>query len=257
MRYLELFKYVDTILYSSIDIWKEKVKVPFLSLSKQIIVVIPTYNESKVLRRVVHDVCALGCRVVVVDDGSHEAARKVLQGLPVVVLRHEVNLGQGAAIQTGLSYSLKQDVKVVVTFDSDGQHRAKDIPALVEPILAGKADVVLGSRFLRVKDRETMPLKKKILLRGAVWVNFLLTGMKLSDAHNGLRALSAKAVRLIKLKENGFAHATEIIEQIRKTKCRVIEVPTRVVYTQYSRTKGQSVWNSINIVLDLILRKVL
>jgi hypothetical protein len=123
-------------------------------------------------------------------------------------------------------------------------------------VLSGEADVALGSRFLRAADKSFIPVSRRILLKGAVIVNGLMTGLWLTDAHNGLRVLSRKAAGRICLEENGFAHATEIIHQIRRLKLSYIERPARVRYTHYSRRKGQSFWNAFNIVIDLLLRRV-
>jgi len=144
----------------------------------------------------------------------------------------------------------------VVHFDADGQHRPADIERLLEPLREGTADVVLGSRFLRFQDEKSVPVFKRFILKVAVIVNGLLTGLWLSDAHNGLRALSRHAAEVIFLHENGYAHASEIIRQIRERKLRYTERPTRVTYSVYAKNKGQSFWNAFNIVIDMILRGI-
>jgi glycosyltransferase involved in cell wall biosynthesis len=171
-------------------------------------------------------------------------------------LRHHINLGQGAALQTGTSFAVQQGAAIVVHFDADGQHRMEDIAELVAPLRAGEADIVFGSRFLRRADRESVPPTRRLLLRGAIIVNRLLTGMRLTDAHNGLRALNRHAASQIVLRENRFAHASEILVQVRQRRLRYVERPTRIVYSAYSLGKGQKIWNSVNIVLDMLLRRV-
>jgi glycosyltransferase involved in cell wall biosynthesis len=151
---------------------------------------------------------------------------------------------------------LQQGAKTIVHFDADGQHHAEDIQSLVDPLENGEADVVLGSRFLRKVDRQAVPPVKRIILRGAVLVNGLLTGLWLTDAHNGFRAFSAAAARQIKIRENDYAHASEIIAEISRLKLRCVERPTHITYSSYATLKGQSPWNSINILIDLLIRKV-
>jgi glycosyltransferase involved in cell wall biosynthesis len=195
--------------------------------------------------------------VVVADDGSTDDTWAQLNGLGVHRLRHPFNLGQGAALQSAMSYALHRGADYIVHFDADGQHNPDDIESLLAPLIADEADVVLGSRFLREEDWLAVPPQRRRLLRAAVVVNALLTGLWLSDAHNGFRAFTRGAARQIHLYENGFAHASEILVQIRERKLRYVERPTRIRYTDYSQFKGQKATNSINIVLDLLIRRLL
>lgn len=220
----------------------------------KIFVVIPCYNESRVLRTVLESLAAYPYSLVAVDDGSKDDTWSIIQKLPVYGLRHSVNLGQGAAIQTGMTFALSKGADMIVHFDADGQHQPGEIQGFIQPLLEGKADAVLGSRFLRNQDTAAVPVAKRILLRGAVLVNNLLTGLSLSDAHNGFRAFTREAAAKIKLRENRYAHATEIIQQIREQSIRYIEIPTEIHYSKYSLAKGQSFWNSFNILVDLFLK---
>jgi polyprenyl-phospho-N-acetylgalactosaminyl synthase len=221
-----------------------------------IFVVIPAYNEQAVIAETVKPLVAAGYKVLVVDDGSLNSIKPFLQNLPVVVLRHPLNLGQGAALQTGMDYAFKAGAEIVVHFDADGQHDADQIPSMVSSIRNGEVDVVLGSRFLRASDLNQIPLAKRMVLRVGRIFSGLMTGMWLSDTHNGFRALSRRALERIHLHENGFAHATEILYQIKKAELRYIEVPTCIRYTEYARAKGQPMTNSLKIVFDVILRKL-
>ena len=184
-------------------------------MPRSIYVIVPAYNEASALRQTVAPLVDAGYSVVVIDDGSSDHPLDALHGLPVTGLRHAVNLGQGAALQTGMDYALRQGAEIVVHFDADGQHPPEGIPALVEPILCGRADVVLGSRFLRPGDTVQIPAVRRMVLRTGTVVSGIFTGLWLSDTHNGFRALSRKALQEIQLRENGFAHATEILAQIR------------------------------------------
>ena len=146
--------------------------------------------------------------------------------------------------------------RIVVHFDADGQHCPDDLKGLVAPIESNTADVVLGSRFIRSEDVRAVPVRRRLLLRGAVVVNGFLTGLWLSDAHNGLRALSRKAARTIALRESGSAHATEILTQIKRAGLAHTERPVHVLYTTYSVSKGQSAWAAIDVLIDSILGRV-
>jgi glycosyltransferase involved in cell wall biosynthesis len=218
--------------------------------------VIPAYNEQAALRTTVAPLIAAGFQVVVVDDGSCDGTSLVVDTLPVHGLRHPINLGQGAALQTGVAYAVRRRADFVVHFDADGQHQAEDIEQLLAPLREGQADVALGSRFLRSEDVESVPPLRRLLLRGARVVNFLFTGLWLTDAHNGFRAMTGAAAAKIELKENGFAHATEILSLIRRHGLRYVERPTHIRYTDYSQAKGQKFTSAFNILLDLFLGRV-
>lgn len=218
-------------------------------------VIVPAYNEGPVIQSTVRDLLAAGYEVIIVDDGSQDDTPAVRE-LPVIYIRHAVNLGQGAALQTGMTYALRAGADIAVTFDADGQHDSRQIDRLLAPIVDGSADVVLGSRFLRKEDDAQVPFKKRILLRGGILVSWLLAGVRLSDTHNGFRALSRLALEHVHIQENGFAHATELLQVVRKSGLRLVEVPTTVIYTEYSIRKGQHISNSVNIVFDLLVSKL-
>ncbi|MEP7375778.1 MAG: glycosyltransferase family 2 protein [Chitinophagaceae bacterium] len=223
---------------------------------KETFIIIPAYNEKAAISKVLGDLSALGCVIIVVDDGSLEDIKEeVRKYKEVVYLRHKVNLGQGAALQTGIDFAIKQAAKYIVSFDADGQHSAADIPEILSPVFSGEADIVLASRFL-VKGKHNASMIKKIVLKGGRWVNYFFTGLYLSDAHNGLRAMNRLAAITIRISENRMAHATEITAQIKKHKLRYKEVAANVIYTPYSRQKGQSSLNSLKIFFDLVLQKL-
>lgn len=225
-------------------------------MESSIFVIVPAYNEEHVIRATLKPLIESSYSVVVIDDGSSDDTWSILVNLDVYALRHPINLGQGAALQTGMTFALRQGAEIIVHFDADGQHRVEDIDLLIEPLRRGEADVVLGSRFLRQTDAQAVPFLKRMLLKIAVIVDGLITGVWLSDAHNGFRALTREAAKKIHLHENRFAHASEILSQIRRQRLRYIERPTTIVYSDYSRAKGQSMWNAFNIVTDLLLRRL-
>jgi glycosyltransferase involved in cell wall biosynthesis len=191
--------------------------------------------------------------IVCVDDGSGDASASEAAAGGAVVVRHPTNLGQGAAIRTGLDYAL-QDPRAdyFVTFDSDGQHQVDDVEGMLERLDAGDLDIVVGSRFL--DDRTKPGLLKRMVLKVAVLFERLTTGVRLTDAHNGLRAMNRTAAAGISIEQNRMAHASEIVAEIGRKELRYAEYPVHVVYTDYSRSKGQSIWNSVNILNDLFLK---
>ena len=225
-------------------------------MNRSVFVVIPAFNEREVILSTLQALTGTPYNVVVVDDGSSDGTGALISDLPVHLLRHAINLGQGAALQTGMKFALQKGAEIIVQFDADGQHRIEDLETLIEPLLQGEADVVLGSRFLRDPDRLAVPPLRRVVLRTAVLVNRLMTGIWLTDAHNGLRALTAEAAKKIHLRENGFAHASEILNEVSRERLRYVERPTSIRYTDYSQAKGQSMWNGVNIVVDLFLKGI-
>jgi polyprenyl-phospho-N-acetylgalactosaminyl synthase len=222
------------------------------SVPVRVCVVIPAYNESEVIAQVLDDFSKTDYSIVVVDDCSTDNTVEIVSQYPVTLLRHMINLGQGAALQTGFSYvcsKLKADI--VVSFDSDGQHDIMNIPALITPLLTGEFEVTLGSRFIDKKNVAGMPFSKLITLKLGVLFTRISTGLKLTDTHNGLRGFSTTVLNKINITQNRMAHASEIISQIANNKLKYCEVPVTVHYTEYSKKKGQSIFNFFNILWDL------
>lgn len=218
------------------------------------IVVIAAYNEEKKVTSVVDEVSKYVDLVIVVDDGSKDKTADVIKNKKAVVLKHCINLGQGAALQTGFDYAKKFNPDVVVTYDADGQFEAKEISKIIKPVLDKKVEVVLGSRFLG-KTVNMSPVRKYILKLGILFT-WIFSEIKLTDTHNGFRALSNKALNLIEINQNRMAHASEIIDNIVRKNLSYIEVPVTVKYDDYSKQKGQSNFNSIKILLELIFNKL-
>ncbi len=221
----------------------------------EVYVVVPAYNEQAVIRNVISELVLCHYNIVVVDDGSKETLNNYLLDLPVFLLHHEINLGQGAALQTGIEFAKEKNAKYIITFDADGQHSAADIEQLLEPLKENKADITLGSRFIE-GAQHNMSNKRKQTLQIARFINYLFTGLKLSDAHNGLRAFNQKAFANIKINENGMAHATEFLSFIKKNKLRYKEIPVTIRYTDYSKKKGSTIWSGFRIFFDLLLNKI-
>lgn len=217
----------------------------------KIIVIIPAYNEAKVIRNVIADVKKYGYEVVVIDDCSRDGTHQYAQKAGAFVLRHHVNRGQGAALATGMEYALSQGADIIVTFDADGQHCAREIQRVIHPIITKEADVVLGSRFLGATH--DMPQTRGLSLKAALLFTRLTTGLTLTDVHNGFRAFSRDAAERIKISQNRMAHASEILDQIARHNLRFCERPVTIVYSLYSKNKGDSSIKRIFFTLSEIV----
>lgn len=216
-------------------------------------VVIPMFNEATVIATVVAGVRDVFPNVVCVDDGSTDGSVAVARSAGAIVVEHPINLGQGASLQTGFDFALSDPLMTeVVTFDADGQHQVADAAAMVEKLRDEKLDIVIGSRFL--DDRTQVGWAKRLVLRTAARYSRWTSGMALTDAHNGLRVLDRSVLERVRISQNRMAHASELIDKVGKSGARWAEYPTHIVYTDYSRAKGQSLLNSVNILVDLIFR---
>ena len=215
-------------------------------------VVIAAYNEAAMIARVVGEVRRAGYQVVVVDDGSRDATAHMAKTAGATVIAHPFNLGQGAALQSGIDFVLQNGAEVIVTFDADGQHSPADIGPLTEALASENADFALGSRFLG--QSSNIPPTRHLLLKAATLFTRLTTGLQLTDAHNGLRAMTRRGAAAIRLRQNRMAHASELLAQIGASGLRYVERPVTIRYTAYSMAKGQKTSDSVGILLDLAAR---
>lgn len=225
------------------------------TIDSRVFVIVRAYNEATVIRDVVRQLGERFDRIVVVDDGSTDSTAACLNGLKVILLRHCVNLGAGAALQTGMTYAVSHGADWVLTFDADGQHRVEDALAVLKLLQSGNCDVVFGSRFLGTTIN--IPKTRKLLLLAARWFSNLMSDTRLTDAHNGLRGFSRKAAALLDLTQNGMAYASEMLRQLREGNMTIREIPVTIEYTDYSRRKGQSSLNAVNILIDLIVGRLM
>jgi len=217
-------------------------------------VVIPAYNEQASIAQVVEEVRAAYPSVVVVDDGSSDDTFGEAKRVARYTLRHPVNRGQGAALQTGITFALKRGARYIVTFDADGQHRVEDIAALLEPIQKGECEIALGSRFLG--QTIDMPPARRRVLKLAVLFTRIVNRVNLTDAHNGLRAFSRHAASQIDITLDRMAHASELIDLVRDSGLAYREVPVQIRYTDYSLAKGQDSRGAFRIVWQYLLGRV-
>lgn len=228
--------------------------MPRMPGKRRVFIAVAAYNEAARIGEVVDGLRRHGYHdIIVVDDHSRDATRALARTAGAVVIRHAKNRGQGAALRTGIAAAVEKGADVVVTFDGDGQHDPSEIARLIAPVLAGKADVALGSRFLG--GHPGMPWYKWVTLRGSILVERFLLGARLTDVHNGFRALSRRAAERIRISCDGMTHASEIVYELRLRSLSYVEVPVTIRYDGYARGKGQSVFNSFRILHELLRMK--
>jgi glycosyltransferase involved in cell wall biosynthesis len=218
-------------------------------------VVIACFNEQGAVGGVVSELRQHGLNVVVVDDGSKDESSARAAEAGAHTLKHLVNRGQGAALQTGIAFALRKGARFVVTFDADGQHDPNDLPAMLLPIAAGEVDICLGSRFLG--EAHNMPATRRIMLKGAVIFTRITSGLRLTDAHNGLRAFSRQAAEHLDIQLDRMAHASEVVDQVRTSELPYREIPVHIRYTDYSLAKGQRSTAALRVAMDYLIGRVL
>ncbi len=218
------------------------------------VAVVPAYNEESRVADAVRDASVFVDAVVVVDDCSYDQTYEEAIESGAYVLRHVLNRGQGAALQTGTQFALKRlKADVIVHFDADGQMQGSDIPCMIEAVESGDADVVLGSRF--IKDPPEMPFTRLLTLKLGILFTLIISGIRLTDTHCGFRALSKKAASQIKITRDRMAHASEIIDLIKVKDLKYTECPVNIKYSDETLAKGQSSLGAITIVKDLLKSK--
>lgn len=218
-------------------------------------IVIPAYNEAASIAAVVGALRAAGYpNVCVVNDGSSDATSEIARAANAHVLDHITNFGQGAALQTGISYALSRGAEYVCTFDADGQHDPRSVDDLLTALSNTRADAALGSRFLG--DASGIPTHRRLLLRAALLFTRWHARVAVTDTHNGLRLFTRRAASMLEIEQPGMAHASEILQKLGALKIAFVEVPVRIAYTDYSKRKGQSGFDSIKILLDLLYRSL-
>ena len=214
-------------------------------------VVIAAYNEEQVIATTIESVIEVVQNVVVVDDCSiDETSQKALEA-GAHVLRHPINLGQGAALQTGMQYALSKGCEYVVTFDADGQHNAQEILQMLEALQQSDAEIALGSRFLG--STLNLSWQRRWVLRAAIIFTRLTGGIKLTDVHNGFRIMTRRFCERFQFKQNRMAHASEILNYIATHKIKYFEFPVTITYTDYSIQKGQRSSNAMRVVMELFM----
>ncbi len=217
-------------------------------------IVVPAYNEERAIAAVVGELRAEFPNVVVVDDGSRDSTVASARRAGALVLEHAVNLGQGAALQTGMTFALDAGARRIATYDADGQHRPSDLAALIDALEEGVCDIALGSRFLA--DAGDVPAPRRLMLSLAVRFTRFMTAMPVTDTHNGLRAFTRQAALGIELKNNRMAHASELLDQIARMGLPYRELPVRIRYTEYSLSKGQRSTDAVRVLFEYLTSRL-
>lgn len=221
----------------------------------KVLIVIPAYNEEfmmgKVLNSLPKYIKGIGkIATVVINDGSKDNTSKIAQECKAVVISHVLNRGLGASLATGFAFAKKQNADIMVTFDADGQHRAEDIPRVIDPIVCGEADIVIGSRLI---GNTNMPISRRIINMLSNIMTFALFGIWTTDSQSGFRAFSKNAISKIYLRTQRMEVSSEIFKEIKRNRLSMREVAIPSIYTEYSLKKGQKITNAYNIFWKLIL----
>jgi polyprenyl-phospho-N-acetylgalactosaminyl synthase len=224
----------------------------------EIYIIIPAYNEEKVIGNVISELLSKGFNnLIVVNDGSKDNTSKIISHFPIIILEHLINRGQGAALGTGILFATKiHDCKYIVTFDADGQHRIEDVEKMTNMLIEKNYDIILGSRFLTVVN-DKLPFGRSLMLKfGSLFLRFIY-GLKLTDAHNGLRTFRKDVASKLIPSTDGMVHASEIIYLIKKYSLKYLECPVKINYTDYSISKGQRTSNFISLGLLTLYHKII
>jgi len=217
-------------------------------------IVIPAFNEARRIGAVLDRLLERWPNVVVVDDCSSDDTSAQVAARPAAsLIHHPINLGQGAALQTGIRFAVRRGARYVITFDADGQHSPDDLGRLLAPLADGVADFALGSRFLG--HTVGMPASRRLTLKLAVLFTRVLSGVRLTDAHNGLRAMTQRGAESLAITMNRMEHASQIVEQIHASGLAYVEVPVVIHYTEDTLAKGQKSSAAIKMAATLIMEK--
>lgn len=225
----------------------------------KVCVIIPAFNEAKVIYSVISDLKTEFKRnkihgdVVVINDRSSDDTGAVARDAGAIVIDHLVNQGAGGATSTGLFFAKENTYDIVVTMDADGQHIASDVVRGIELIKGGDADVLIGSRLI---DSKGMPRIKRLGNVGLSTITKLLFGINSTDSQSGLRVFNKDAILKIEWRSTGYDFCSEMLWRAKQLNLTVRDYPIKAVYTEYSAGKGQNNWNAINIIKALVKRRL-
>lgn len=216
----------------------------------KLVVIIPAYNEEKKIGQVIDGVKEYTNSIIVVDDGSQDKTSKIALEKGVKVYRHLINRGLGATLGTGIRAALLEEAELISTLDADGQHDPKEIPKLLEPLISGESDIVIGSRFL---ENQKMPAFRKLGNYFFNFITFLLFGIWSTDSQSGFRAFNKKVAQNLRIYTNKMEVSSEIIKEIKLNNFKLKEVPIKSIYTDYSLSKGQGFRVGLKTLIKLFL----
>jgi polyprenyl-phospho-N-acetylgalactosaminyl synthase len=220
----------------------------------KIFCVIPAFNEENKIAKTAQAVLGYVDKIIIVDDCSHDNTEKEIKKIEsekIKLLQHPINLGQGAALQTGNEYALKEGADIIVHFDADGQFLPEEIIKVTKPLMESEYDIVFGSRFLEIQS-DIPKFKKELIMPLAKLFNFVFFKIKTSDPQSGFRAMTKEVALKIKIENNRMAHCTEILAKAHKEKLKIKEVSITVLYEEF----GQKFSGGIKIIKDLLFKKI-
>lgn len=227
----------------------------------EIIFLIRSYNEAPRIAPVIESILSAGfTHILVVDDGSKDNTLEVLSQFPTLhIVHHPFNRGGGAALETGFEYIRRNGeemgIKYVVTFDADGQHHVEDMPVFMNAFKKDLSlDLVLGSRFI-IKTHTNVPFFRRLTLLGGQFFTLFISGVWLTDAHNGYRMMRLDTVKKLHLTMDGMEYGSEFVDEMKHLKCRFAEVPVNVTYTDDTLAKGQHLGGAWRIVTKMLWKK--
>lgn len=225
-------------------------------MNDDVCIIIPVYNEGKVIAETLKGVLESYSFVVCVNDGSKDNTADEISGTSARLVSHFTNMGQGAALQTGIEYALQYpQIQYFITFDADGQHGINDATAMLKYLRAHKkVDIILGSRFLG--KAQDITRSRRLLFKFAVGFSNITTGIHLTDTHNGLRVFNRKVAEQLNITMPDMAHASEIIHRVAEKDFKYHEYPVTIVYSEYSKAKGQSMMNAVNVTFDILMQRI-
>ncbi|MEI6755710.1 MAG: glycosyltransferase family 2 protein [bacterium] len=225
-------------------------------------VLLPSYNEAAALPSILRGIPSIiqqkgvsyKITPIVIDDGSSDNTRKVVLSVKgVVLIQHIINSGAGAATRTGISYLRNTNYEYGATMDADGQHSPADLEKVLRACLKGECDIVLGSRL---KNTDGMPWYKVVGNRGLNFFTRILLGVSSSDSQSGLKAFNRKTIENLNYRENGYAFCSEMLWRAKKAQLTIKEVPIQAIYSEYSKSKGQSNWNAFQIIKQMVRHRI-
>ena len=220
-------------------------------MSDRLFIVIPAKDEAGLIGKVLHGLRTHGYQhIVVVNDGSEDATAEIAEAAGCHVLTHRVNLGSGAATQTGIEYALTQGAEVIVTMDADGQHAPEDVALLMQGLEDDSVAVAIGSRFLQPSGK--VPVSRRFFNQVGSMLTWLLTGMYAQDSQSGMKAIRADFARKIEFHFHGYEFCTELFHILHKQHARFVEVPIQAIYTRESMQKGQNFWEGFRMLFRLL-----
>lgn len=226
----------------------------------KVCIVIPAYNEAGSIKDVIAETKhefrnskIYDTTILVVNDSSTDKTSNVAKSAGATVINHILNMGAGGATATGLSYAQQYGYTIAATMDADGQHSPRDVKQCIDALIEKEADLLIGSRLI---NSDGMSKIKILGNKGLSIFTYLLFGIRSTDSQSGLRVFSRNALEKLRWKTSGYEFCSEMLWRANQLNLTIEEHPIEAIYTDYSKSKGQSNWNAINIIRSLVKRRL-